>query len=60
MSSDSAVTILGLASEARTMVASMAPGQLEKLACGRFSDSSFVSAGKKRGFCRLRRAMLAR
>jgi hypothetical protein len=31
---------------------------LEKLACGRFSDISFGSAGKKRGFCRLRRAML--
>jgi hypothetical protein len=28
---------------------------LEKLACGRFSDIGFVAAGKKRGFCRLRR-----
>jgi hypothetical protein len=28
---------------------------LEKLACGRFSDNSFIAAGKKRGFCRLRR-----
>jgi hypothetical protein len=27
---------------------------LEKVACGAFSDISFVSAGKKRGFCRLR------
>src|SRR5260370_25633853 len=27
----------------------------EKVACGAFSDSSSVSAGKKRGFCRLRR-----
>jgi hypothetical protein len=23
------------------------------MACGHFSDISFVSAGKKRGFCRL-------
>jgi hypothetical protein len=30
--------------------------ELEKLACGRFSDISLGSAGKKRGFCRLRRA----
>jgi hypothetical protein len=29
---------------------------LEKLACGRFSDISFAAAGKRRGFCRLRRA----
>jgi hypothetical protein len=28
---------------------------LEKLACGRFSDIGSVAAGKKRGFCRLRR-----
>jgi hypothetical protein len=27
---------------------------LEKVACGAFSDTSFVSAGKKRGFCQLR------
>src|ERR1700730_17503623 len=27
---------------------------LEKVACGAFSDISFVSAGKKRGFCQLR------
>jgi type IV secretory pathway VirJ component len=27
---------------------------LEKVACGAFSDISFVAAGKKRGFCRLR------
>jgi hypothetical protein len=27
---------------------------LEKQACGRFSDISFVAASKKRGFCRLR------
>jgi hypothetical protein len=27
---------------------------LEKVACGPFSDISFVTAGKKRGFCRLR------
>jgi len=26
---------------------------LEKVACGAFSDISFVAAGKKRGFCRL-------
>jgi hypothetical protein len=25
------------------------------MACGHFSDIGFVSAGKKRGFCRLRR-----
>jgi hypothetical protein len=25
------------------------------MACGHFSDSGCVSAGKKRGFCRLRR-----
>jgi hypothetical protein len=30
------------------------PSQLEKVACGAFSDIAFVSAGKKRGFCRLR------
>jgi len=24
------------------------------MACGHFSDSSFVPAGKRRGFCRLR------
>ena len=28
---------------------------LEKLACGRFSDITPLTAGKKRGFCRLRR-----
>jgi hypothetical protein len=28
---------------------------LEKVACGAFSDIGLVSAGKKRGFCRLRR-----
>jgi hypothetical protein len=28
---------------------------LEKLAFGRFSDNGFVFAGKRRGFCRLRR-----
>jgi hypothetical protein len=27
---------------------------LEKLACGRFSDISFVASRKKRGFCGLR------
>jgi hypothetical protein len=27
---------------------------LEKVACGAFSDISFVFAGKKRGFCQLR------
>jgi hypothetical protein len=27
-----------------------------KTACGRFSDIGFVAAGKKRGFCRLRKA----
>jgi hypothetical protein len=26
---------------------------LEKVACGAFSDIGFVSAGNKRGFCRL-------
>jgi hypothetical protein len=42
------------------MTPGVAPGTitalvyLEKLACGRFSDIGFVSAGKKRGFCRLR------
>jgi len=30
------------------------PYRWEKLACGRFSDVSFVSASKKRGFCWLR------
>jgi hypothetical protein len=30
--------------------------QLEKLACGRFSDINSAAAGKRRGFCRLRRA----
>jgi hypothetical protein len=30
--------------------------QLEKVACGAFSDISFVAADKKRGFCRLRTA----
>jgi hypothetical protein len=32
---------------------------LEKVACGAFSDISFVAAGKKRGFCRLRRSNCA-
>jgi hypothetical protein len=27
---------------------------LEKVACGAFSDSGFVAAGKRRDFCRLR------
>jgi hypothetical protein len=27
---------------------------LEKVACGAFSDIGLVTAGKKRGFCRLR------
>jgi hypothetical protein len=27
---------------------------LEKVACAPFSDIGFVTAGKKRGFCRLR------
>src|SRR6202162_2644237 len=31
-----------------------AASSLEKVACGAFSDISFVSAGKKRGFCQLR------
>jgi hypothetical protein len=34
----------------------MVPGQLEKLACGRFSDISSVAADKRRDFCQLRRA----
>jgi hypothetical protein len=34
----------------------MRPSQLEKLACGRFSDISSVAAGKRRDFCRLSRA----
>lgn len=29
------------------------PSRLEKLACGRFSDYSSVTAGKRRDFCRL-------
>jgi hypothetical protein len=33
--------------------------QLEKQACGRFSDIASVSAGKKRGFCRLRSGGMA-
>jgi hypothetical protein len=32
------------------------PSQWEKVACGAFSDIGFVSAGKRRDFCRLRRA----
>jgi hypothetical protein len=32
----------------------LSPDQLEKVACGAFSDISFAAAGKKRGFCRLR------
>jgi hypothetical protein len=32
---------------------------LEKLACGRFSDNARLAAGKRRGFCRLRRAIHA-
>ncbi len=31
---------------------------LAKVACGAFADISCVSAGKKRGFCRLRRAIV--
>ena len=31
---------------------------LEKVACGAFSDSSFVAAGKRRDFCRLPRAAI--
>jgi hypothetical protein len=27
---------------------------LEKVACGAFSDSGFVAAGKRRDFCQLR------
>jgi hypothetical protein len=32
------------------------PGQLEKVACGAFSDSSFVSGRKRRDFCGLHSA----
>src|ERR1700693_4910008 len=36
------------------MVTNRYSSTLEKVACGAFSDISFVSAGKKRGFCQLR------
>jgi hypothetical protein len=36
------------------MVTNRYSSSLEKVACGAFSDISFVSAGKKRGFCQLR------
>jgi len=32
--------------------------QLAKVACGAFADITFVSAGKRRGFCRLRSAAM--
>jgi hypothetical protein len=37
-----------------TMIRGTYTSSLEKVACGAFSDISFVSAGKKRRFCQLR------
>jgi hypothetical protein len=45
-------------SEPRSGAANERASQWEKVACGAFSDISSASAGKKRGFCRLRNATI--
>jgi hypothetical protein len=55
---DSAILRLTRAAGKQGKVSSPNPfgrslSSLEKVACGAFSDISSVSAGKKRGFCRL-------